>query len=101
MLLADNNLIRRSVTITRCEMSLNALILPRERKGQFLHVAQWILLPVRQRRQLRWRDEDRVLAALGFINLYQPGLLRPVAVHLQNRTHKHEPCNTELRFYGL
>lgn len=54
----------------------------------FLPVAQWIFLPLRQRRQL-WRcDEDCVLTALGFINLYQPGLLWPVTVHLQNRARR-------------
>lgn len=48
-----------------------------------------MFLPLRKRRQL-WRcDEDRVLTTLGFINLYQPGLLWPVTVHLQIRAHQH------------
>lgn len=45
-------------------------------------VAEGVLLPLRQGGQL-WRgDEDRVLAALRFIRLDQPGFLRPVPVHL-------------------
>lgn len=48
-------------------------------------VAEWIFLPVRQRRQL-WRcDEDGVLAALGLISFYQAGFLRPITVHLQQQ----------------
>lgn len=42
-----------------------------------------MLLPLRQRRQLRRVDVDRVLTAVGLIQLNQPGLLRPFAVHLR------------------
>lgn len=43
-----------------------------------------MFLPLRQRRQL-WRcDEDRVLAALGLIGFYEPGLLGPLSIHLYN-----------------
>lgn len=49
-----------------------------------------MFLSLGQRRQLWRRDEDCVLTTLGFIDLYKPGLLQPVAVHLQRRKHKHE-----------
>lgn len=53
---------------------------------QAVPVAERILLPLRQRRQL-WRcDEDGVLAALRFIGLYQPAFLWPVTVHLHQQT---------------
>lgn len=49
-------------------------------------VAERIFLPLRQRRQLWGCDEDGVLAALRLIRLYQPGVLRPVPVHLHQQT---------------
>lgn len=71
-----------------------AFILLFERRRRFSPVAQWIFLPLRQRRQL-WRcDEDCVLAALGFIHLDQPGLLRPVAVHLQDTAQRRSAGGT-------
>lgn len=59
---------------------------PSEVSCQVVPVAERIFLPLRQRRQL-WRcDEDGVLAALGLINFYQAGFLRPIAVHLQQQS---------------
>lgn len=53
---------------------------------QVVPVAERIFLPLGQRRQL-WRcDEDGVLAALGLINFYQAGFLRPITIHLQQQT---------------
>lgn len=52
-------------------------------------VAERVFLPVGQRQQLWRSDEHRVLTALRLIDLDQPRLVRPLAVHLQAAAHKH------------